>query len=68
MTENDFYYDKTLIVFLRDEEVIGSVVNLGAHASIVKYQWGGMEFEELRENEDFVIIDTILIKHYLEEE
>jgi len=62
------YYDVTHIVFIHSEQCYGMVENLGAWASIVKYNKDGMEQNELMENEEFSIVDEIVFKHIEESE
>jgi hypothetical protein len=61
------YYDKTIIVFLHEERVYGEVENLGLYASKVKFTKDGHEYEELMENDEFTIMDELLISHVEEE-
>jgi len=61
------YFEVINIVYIYSEEVHGTVENLGAYASIVKYQKDGFEYEELLDNEDFVIMDEIVLQHFEEE-
>lgn len=42
------------IVFLQDEQVFGTIVSYGAHASKVKYEKNGVSFEVWVENEDIL--------------
>lgn len=60
-------FEMNPIVFLRDEGVMGVVLNYGAHFSTVRYAFGGIEYEEVRENDDFVVIDNILFRHIEED-
>ena len=46
----------------------GTVEKLGAWASTVKYNKDGIEHNELMENEEFTIIDEIVLKHIEESE
>lgn len=43
-------------VYIPDEDVYGVIVNLGAFASMVRYNVGGIEYEVLMLNEDFTIL------------
>ena len=61
------YYDTIYIVFIHSENCYGTVEKLGAFASLVKYNMDGNELEELLENEDFTIVDEIVL-HHIEEE
>jgi hypothetical protein len=61
------YYDKTIIVFLHDERVYGEVESLGLYASKVKFSKNGQDYEELMENDEFTIMDELLISHVEEE-
>lgn len=62
------YYDTVHVVFIHEENCHGTVEQLGAWASIVKYSKDGMEYNELMDNEDFSIIDEISFKHIKESE
>ena len=61
------YYDVVNVVYLHEEEVFGTTEKLGAYASLIKYNKNGFEYEEMIENEDFVIIDEIVFAHSEEE-
>jgi len=61
------YYDIVNIVYIHDEKVYGTVDNLGAFASIVKYQKEAIEYEVLLENDEFAIVDEIVF-HHVEED
>lgn len=62
------YYDTIHIVYITDEEVYGTVDNLGAFASTVKYQKDGVGYEVLLENNEFLIMDEITFLHVKEDE
>ena len=64
MTE---YYETINIVYYHDEQVYGTVEKLGAYASVIKYSKDGKEYEELIENDDFVIIENIVFSHVEED-
>lgn len=49
MAENDKIY-------IPDEDVYGVIINLGAYASLVNYSLGGIEYEVLMLNEDFIVV------------
>ena len=64
-------YDENIpIVFLRDEGVFGEALHLGAHMSLIKYYYGGIEYIEWMPAEDYVLWDNLILKHeeYDEEE
>lgn len=61
------YYERINIVYLHNENIYGSVEKLGAFASIVKYEKDGIEYNELFENDDFSVVDEIVLVHYEEE-
>ncbi len=61
------YYEIINIVYLYPEQCYGSVENLGAYASVVKFNKDGEERYELFDNEDFVIVDEIVFTHAEEE-
>ena len=56
-----------MIVFIHDEGVYGTTEKIGAFASTVKYNKGGVDHEAILENEDFAIIDEIVFDHIEEE-
>lgn len=53
----DFTYEVVLVL---DEGVLGVVVEDGAHFSTILYYNGGMLFEEILENTEFVSLDELL--------
>ena len=57
------YYDVINIVYIHSEGCYGSVENMGAFASLVKYTKNDHEYEELMENDEFSIIDEIVFTH-----
>lgn len=57
------YYDRVAIVYIMDENCYGTVEKLGVYGSVVKYNKGGLDLEELLDNEDFVIVDEIVFEH-----
>lgn len=61
------YYDRVGIVFITDEGCYGTVTKLGAYASLIKWNKDGKDFEELLDNEDFVIVDEIVFEHVEED-
>lgn len=61
------YFEVINIVYIYSEETHGTVESLGAYASVVKYKKDGFEYEELLDNEDFVIMDEIVLQHFEEE-
>ena len=66
---DDQYYDldETPIVLMTEEGVMAVVREYGPEFSRVVYHLGGIEFDEWRENDDFVVIDNIIFKHVVEE-
>ena len=61
------YYEVINIVFLHEEGVYGTVEQMGAFLSMVKYNKDGIEYNELIENDEFAIVDEIVF-HHIEEE
>ena len=61
------YYDRVVVVFINDEGIFGTIDNLGAFASTVKYKKNDKDYEVILENEDFVIVDEIVFEHVEEE-
>lgn len=50
--------DEYAIVVVKDEGVLGIVLEQGAHVSKVLYCVGGLLFEEIMENEDFEVMEV----------
>lgn len=61
------YYEVINIVYIHEEHVFGTVEKMGAFASVVKYKKDEIEYEELIENDEFAILDEIVL-HHIEEE
>jgi hypothetical protein len=61
------YYEIINIVYIHEEKVYGTVDQLGAFASLVKYKKDGIEQEVLLENDEFAIVDEIVF-HHVEED
>ena len=55
------------IIYIYAEEIHGVLESLGAYASMVKYTKDGIDYEELIDNEEFVILEEIVFT-YLKEE
>jgi hypothetical protein len=53
--------DHNVIVYIYDDEEYGSLISHGAHASLVRYQHEGIQYEVFIPNEDFDIIEDITI-------
>ncbi len=56
------------IVYIIPYKGYGTTDSLGIYSSKVKYVENGREFEEEMPNEDFIIMDEIVLGHYKEEE
>lgn len=61
------YFEVINIVYIQDEQCYGTVENLGAYASVVKYKKDDVEVEELLDNADFIIVDEIVFTHVIED-
>jgi len=61
------YYEVINIVYIHELKQYGTVENLGAFASVVKYQKNDQDFEVLLENDEFAIVDEIVF-HHVEED
>ena len=57
------YYEIINIVFIHEEGVYGTVDQLGAFASTVKYQKDGIDHEVTLEIDEFAIVDEIVFHH-----
>lgn len=57
------HYDIVNIVYYHEEKVYGTVEQIGAYASVIKYNKDGIEYEELIENDEFVVIENIVFSH-----
>lgn len=58
------YLETIHVVYLPNEKIHGTVSDIGLYASVVKYAIGEVEYEELFDNEDFIILDEINIMHF----
>ena len=61
------YDDIVNIVFVHEEGVYGTVDQIGAFASLVKYEKDGIDYEVLLETDEFAIVDEIVF-HHIEED
>jgi nucleoside-triphosphatase THEP1 len=58
--KNPLELDEEIIqIYIPEENVMGSVISLGAHASIVQYHKDGISYQIEMLNEDLIIIDEI---------
>jgi len=46
-------------VYLYEERVLGELVELGAHFSMIRYTYKGNDYEVLVENDDFVLLSEL---------
>lgn len=60
-------FDIVNVVFIYSEQVYGTVDSFGAYASKVRFNKDGVEYEEVIDNDDFVILDEIVFTHIEEE-
>lgn len=61
------YYEVINIVFIHEYRLWGTCDSLGLYASKIKYQKDGIEYEETLDNEEFTVMEEIVIEH-LEED
>jgi hypothetical protein len=61
------FYEVINVVYIYEEKIYGTVDQLGAFASVVKYNKEGIDYEELLENDEFAIVDEIVF-HHVEED
>jgi len=54
------------IVYVPSEEIHGTVGEMGLYSSIVRYSIDDVEYEEMMNNEDFIVLDEITIMHFEE--
>ena len=52
---------KYTIVYLFDEKAFGELLTFGAYTSKVRYKLGGFQYESVVFNEDFEIVEEIVI-------
>lgn len=57
------YLETIHIVYIPTENTHGIVEDMGLYASVVKYSLGDVEYEELMDNEDFIVVDEISLTH-----
>jgi len=55
-----------IIIYLPEEDVYGEIEQVGAYGSLVSYYLDGIYCKVMVPNEDFVIVDELII--YSEEE
>lgn len=60
------YLETIHIVFIPTENVHGTVSKLGAFASEVSYSIDNVEYYEVMDNNDFIVLDEINIMHFEE--
>jgi len=51
---------RSRMVFLKEEQLYAELVTEGAHASRVKYYYGGIEYDVFIENEEIEFLDDDL--------
>ena len=61
------YYETINIVFIHELRLWGTCDSIGLYASKIKYQKDGIEYEEMLDNEEFTIMEEIVIGHQEEE-
>lgn len=49
------------IVYIPDEKEYGIIVSAGAYASTVRYNAMGIEYQVIMSNEDFIVVEDIII-------
>lgn len=57
------YLETIHIVYIPTENIHGVVEDMGLYASTVKYSLEDVEYEELMNNEDFIVINEISLMH-----
>jgi hypothetical protein len=61
------YYETINIVFIHELRLWGTCESLGLYASKIKYQKDGIEYEETLDNEEFTVMEEIVIEHQEED-
>jgi hypothetical protein len=56
-------YERILVVYIHSLKICGTIDTLGAFASVIKYKLDGIDHEEVIDNEDFTILDEIVLTH-----
>jgi hypothetical protein len=49
-------------VYLPDKNIVGEIVQEMAYGAVVKYIWGGIQFEELMDRDDYDILDDMFFE------
>lgn len=58
--QNPLELDNEVIkVYIPDSKAVGSVINLGAYASLIEYSFAGIQYQIEMLNEDFILLDEI---------
>lgn len=61
------YYEVINIVFIHELRLWGTCDSLGLYASKIKYQKDGIEYEDMFDNEEFTVMEEIVLEHQEEE-
>ncbi len=57
------YYEVINIVFIHELRLWGTCDLLGLYASKIKYQKDGIEYEDMFDNEEFTVMEEIVLEH-----
>lgn len=60
------YPETIYIVYVPNEKIHGTVDQMGLYSSTVRYLIDDVEYEEMMNNEDFIVLDEITIMHFEE--
>lgn len=60
-------YERIIVAYIHSLKICGTIDTLGAFASVIKYKVDGVDHEEVIDNEDFTILDEIVLTHIEED-
>ena len=60
--------DEVINVYIPENDITGSVIQLGAYASMVEYSLAGVKYQIEMLNEDFIVVDEVGIGYQSEED
>jgi hypothetical protein len=62
------YQDRYRIIWIYEEQVYGTILSEGAHASLVRYSKDGIDYKVYLENDEFSVMDEIGFMHIEEDD
>lgn len=60
------YRETIYVVYIPSEKIHGTAKEIGLYGTVVTYRIDDVEYEELFDNDDFIILDEINFMHFEE--